>query len=92
VIPHVHSIFTLGARPPTEMLFISVVRYFFVSRFPPTVAPGPVWLSLAAGQPRKGGVGAVVYEQSRGAVQQLLAQYVYQIIARMNKLKEGATN
>jgi len=38
------------------------------------------------------GVGAVVYEQSRGAVQQLLAQYVYQIIARMNKLKEGATN
>jgi len=71
VIPHVHSIFTLGARPPTEMLFISVVRYFFVSRFPSYSGPRP-----CLAEP----------------VQQLLAQYVYQIIARMNKLKEGATN
>eukprot|EP00667_Euglena_gracilis_P011735 EG_transcript_12003 len=35
------------------------------------------------------GVGAVVYEQSKGSIQQILAQYVFQIIQRINKLKEA---
>jgi|EP00670_Eutreptiella_braarudii_P005917 hypothetical protein len=34
-----------------------------------------------------GGVGAVVFEQAKGAVQQVLAQYVFQIIEKVDNVK-----